>query len=366
MKSQSENRGEQKMAMTKETITSERMTAETMSSALTAENLHMKYKSFVLDIPELRIPKGFVTALIGENGAGKTTLLRILAGVVLNYHGKISYFDERISMDDTNVRSRIGYTAPGSYFLPNWTGENVRDISPTLYPGFDVSRFDEFIREMAMEGYHNKAVDMSDGNRMKLELASVLARNTDLLLLDELASPLDPLMREKLCDLLRAYIADGSGEKTVLLSSHNVADMESTTDYCIFMAQGRIVEQGFVEDLKEKYVLLTGPAVCMEKLRDMFVSCTGGTNEYTALAERAKLTEIRSAAATTAAMMVSYLSPESEAASQNQVPSPEPPFEGTEPAGSVKNIQADDAIVAERPTLQQISVGILRKYSKIS
>ena len=337
------------MAMTKETIIGERMAAETMSSSLTAENLRMKYKNFLLDIPMLRIPKGFVTALIGENGAGKTTLLRILAGVVLNYRGKISYFDEALSMDDTGVRARIGYTAPGSYFLPNWTGENVRDISPTLYPDFDVSRFDKFIREMAMEGYHNKTVDMSEGNRMKLALASVLARNTDLLLLDEPASPLDPLMREKLCDLLRSYIADGNGEKTVLLSSHNVADMESTTDYCIFMAHGRIVEQGFVEDLKEKYVLLTGPAACMEKLRDMFVSCTGGAHEYSALAERAKLTDIRSAA-------VSLVQ---EAPGEMMA-------EGEGSIGFGKNIPGDDAILAERPTLQQISVGILRRYSKIS
>ncbi len=296
----------------------------TTDSAMTAENLCMQYKHFLLDIPELRIPKGFVTALIGENGAGKTTLLRILAGVILNYKGKVTYFDEKLSMDDSSVRDRIGYTAPGNYFLPNWTGENVRDISPALYPDFDAARFDEFIQEMAMEGFHNRCVDMSEGNRMKLELASVLARKTDLLLLDEPASPLDPLMREKLCDLLRSYIAEGNGDRTVLLSSHNVADMESTTDYCIFMAQGRIVEQGFVEDLKEKYVLLTGPASLMRKLQDMFVSCTGGSNELSALAEAASLTQIRSAAA------------------------------------------ADDTIVAERPTLQQISVGILRRYSRIS
>ncbi|MDY6285866.1 MAG: ABC transporter ATP-binding protein [Lachnospiraceae bacterium] len=295
-----------------------------MNNALTAENLRMQYKHFLLDIPELRIPKGFVTALIGENGAGKTTLLRILAGVILNYKGKVTYFDEKLSMDDSSVRGRIGYTAPGNYFLSNWTGENIRDISPALYPGFDAARFDEFIREMAMEGFHNRCADMSEGNRMKLELAAVLARNTDLLLLDEPASPLDPLMREKLCDLLRAYIAEGNGEKTVLLSSHNVADMESTTDYCIFMAQGKIVEQGFVEDLKEKYILLTGPASLMKKLQDMFVSCSGGSNEFSALAEREKLEQIRSAAA------------------------------------------ADDTIVAERPTLQQISVGILRRYSRIS
>ena len=93
---------------------------------------------------------------------------------------------------------------------------------------------------------------------MKLKLAGVFARETDVLLLDEPASPLDPLMRDNLCDLIREYIDNGQGERSVFFSTHNVADMESVTDYAMIMEQGKIVEQGFVEDLKEKYVIVKG------------------------------------------------------------------------------------------------------------
>ncbi len=94
--------------------------------------------------------------------------------------------------------------------------------------------------------------------RMKVMLASVFARDTKMLLLDEPASPLDPLMRDKLCSMIREYIHQGAGEKSVFFSTHNIADMENVTDYAIIMEKGQIVEQGFVEELKEKYVAVKG------------------------------------------------------------------------------------------------------------
>lgn len=86
---------------------------------------------------------------------------------------------------------------------------------------------------------------------MKLMLAGVMARKTDLLLLDEPASPLDPLMRDKLCQMIGEYIHEGNGKRSVFFSTHNISDMENITDYAIIMENGQIVEQGFVEDLKE-------------------------------------------------------------------------------------------------------------------
>ena len=108
--------------------------------------------------------------------------------------------------------------------------------------------------------YGKEVRSLSDGNKMKLMLATVLARDAKLLILDEPASPLDPLMRDKLCDIIRGYLEEGGGERSVFFSTHNVADMENVTDYAIILEHGNIVEEGFVEDLKEKYVLVKGEA----------------------------------------------------------------------------------------------------------
>lgn len=230
-----------------------------IANAITASDIHKKYKGFQLDIPELHIPKGFATALIGENGAGKTTLIDILAGIRLDYKGKISYLDE----NETNVekvKERLGYTGPGMYFLPNWTIRQVSEVSGLLFDSFDCDRYEAICTELGIgEGDRNKRVStLSDGNRMKLTLAAVLARQPECLLMDEPASPLDPLMRDKLCSMIREYLEAGNGERSVLFSTHNISDMENVTDYCLIMEHGNIVEEGFVEDLKEKYVMVKG------------------------------------------------------------------------------------------------------------
>lgn len=232
-----------------------------MSYAIQVSDIRKKYKGFTLEVPQCHIPKGFATALIGENGAGKTTFLNILAGIRLDYKGKIRYFDEKETNVD-KVKERLGYTGPGSYFLPNWNIKQIAEISELLFDNFDTARYEQLCSELGIGGGDTlkKVSGLSDGNRMKLTLAAVLARKTECLLMDEPASPLDPLMREKLCEMIREYLEEGNGEKSVVFSTHNISDMENVTDYCLIMEHGNIVEEGFVEDLKEKYVLVKGEA----------------------------------------------------------------------------------------------------------
>ena len=230
-------------------------------SVIQAGNLKKKYGDFQLSIPRLEIPRGFATALIGENGAGKTTLLNILSGIRLDFQGEVSYFGDRSRKLDGSVQERIGYTGPGSYYLPHWTIRQVEEISGLLFAGFQKERFRELCEDMGISRSMTKSVKkLSDGNRMKLMLAAVLSRDTELLIMDEPASPLDPLMREQLCDRMRDYLEEGDGERSIFFSTHNIADMENVTDYCLIMEHGTIVEEGFVEELKEEYALVKGEA----------------------------------------------------------------------------------------------------------
>ncbi len=245
------------------------------TEVINGRDLKKKFKGFALDIPSLKIPKGFATALIGENGAGKTTLFHILAGIRLDYKGSLTYFDER-ERDVEKVKERLGYTGPGCYFLPHWTVDQVAEVSGLLFDTFHRERYEKLCQELGLWEEKKSVGKLSDGNRMKLALAAVLARDTDCLLLDEPASPLDPLMRDRLCQMIRNYLAEGAGERSVFFSTHNVADMENVTDYCIILEHGSIVEQGFVEDLKEKYVLVKGEAGDGDRARRVLYSFSGG------------------------------------------------------------------------------------------
>ncbi len=253
---------------------------ETITPIMRCENLMKKFKNFTLDIPELAIPKGYCTALIGENGAGKTTLLNCLAGIRRDYTGSMTFFEQYTDKDreiNPYVKEHIGYTGPNLYFLPNWTIRQIRDLGGMLFETFDEKEFDRILDEIGIADggkidLSKKVSDLSSGNRMKLSIAFVLARDTECLILDEPASPLDPLMRDKLCEILRNYLVSREGERTIFCSTHNVADMEQVTDYAIFLEHGRIVEKGFVEELKEKYILVKGENEDAEAARNVLYS----------------------------------------------------------------------------------------------
>ncbi len=234
--------------------------------AMEIKDLKKSFKGFELNIPELKIPQGFATALIGENGAGKTTLLNILMGIRLDYTGNIKYFDQYTDKDresNPQVKEKKGYTGTSKYYFPQWTIKDIEKISGLLFDNFSKDKFEKLCDELKI-GSNKKAVfdkknsEMSDGNKVKLMLAGVLARDTDMLVMDEPAWPLDPLMRDKLCQMIGDYIDKGDGKRSVLFSTHNISDMENITDYAIIMENGSVVEAGFVEDLKEKYILIKG------------------------------------------------------------------------------------------------------------
>lgn len=293
-----------------------------IQSVIAMHNLTKEFKGFALNIPTLEIPKGFATALIGENGAGKSTLINILAGIRLDYKGEIDYFNGE--KEDKVIRENIGYTGPGNYFMPHWTIEQVGEVSELLFDQFHRERYERLCKDLGVKSPDtNKKKEktiakLSDGMRMKTMLAAVFARDTKMLLLDEPASPLDPLMRDKLCAMIRGYLEEGNEEKSVLFSTHNISDMENVTDYVIIMEKGKIVEQGFVESLKEKYILVKGEKTDENRAEGILLGFEKGAYGYEGLCLAEDLDKL-----------------------------------------------AGMDIVTETPTLSQISVAVMKKYTSL-
>ena len=228
-----------------------------------SERLNKKFGDFELNLTDFGIPKGLATALVGENGAGKSTLLNILSGIRRDYKGDLTYFDKFKNIEEKGLRDMIGYTGTGMYFIPSWTGNQIRELSKIMYKDFNDDKFMNVARclDLDYDIFTKPAKPnskLSDGNKVKLQLACVFARNTKLLIMDEPASPLDPLMRDALSEMIRKYIKAGNGERTVFFSTHNISDMENVTDYIMIMEKGKIVEQGYSKDIKEKYRFIRG------------------------------------------------------------------------------------------------------------
>lgn len=247
-----------------------------MDSILTAKGFTKKYSKFTLGELDFEIPKGFATALIGANGAGKTTLIDALCGVIRKTDGEVTYFGEHTDIDLPEVRERIGYCASNAFFPQGWTSKDIAISMELAFDSFSREKFRTLCEQLDVDSDVTKKpkamYKQSDGNRMRISLAAVFARETDLLVLDEPGSSLDPLMRDRLCDRLREYLDDGDGEKSIIFSTHNIADMENAADYAIFMDKGRIIEQGFVEELKEKYMIARGAAEDYDKAEHLLMS----------------------------------------------------------------------------------------------
>ncbi len=258
-----------------------------MKNAVILKNVTKKYGKFKLGEINLSIPCGFSTALIGTNGAGKTTLLDVICKINGKSGGEITYFDEYNDADDPSVRNAIGYCSASELFPQEWNTAKIAKIMDLAFDNFSKERFTQLCTSMGLDTPDTKIQKklslMSDGNKMKTYLAATMARDTRMLILDEPASPLDPLMRDTLCDMFREYLAQRDGERSILFSTHNIADMEAVTDYAVIMAHGQIIETGFVEDLKEKYRIVNGPSEDEQAAAKYLISHTTNRTIYEGL-----------------------------------------------------------------------------------
>lgn len=257
-----------------------------MKNVLSLNNLTKKYDKFTMGCITIDIPCGFSTALIGSNGAGKTTLLETICGLSGKYEGQATFFEKYTNPDDPYVRMQTGYCS-ASLFPVFWDIRKTEYMMSAAFKNFSSKKFRELCKSMQIDIKKNqKILEMSAGTSMKLILAATLARDTDLLILDEPASALDPLMRDRLCGMFRNYLAEKDGERSVLFSTHNIADMEYVTDYAIIMANGKIIEHGFTEELKEKYCMVNGDTVNAEKAKPYMLSFTINDTIYEGLAPK--------------------------------------------------------------------------------
>ncbi len=241
-----------------------------MDSVIVAKGLEKKYKKFTLGPVDFEIPKGFSTALVGANGAGKTTLLDVLCGIIEATSGSITYFDTVTDVEQNETKERIGYLAAQGMYPLHWSPYDVAMANKLGFKNFHEDKFWELCKQYGVAAYgekKEKLSTLSDGNRIRLCLAAAFARDTDLLVLDEPGSNLDPLMRDRLCGQFREYQEEGNGEKTILFSTHNIADMENVTDYAILMYDGKMIESGFVNDLCERYLLVSGENSTFDKIK---------------------------------------------------------------------------------------------------
>ena len=216
-------------------------------SVIQIQNLTKYYgKTLALDSVDLAVEQGEVFGFIGPNGAGKTTTLRILLGLLRKNAGKVSVLGGDPWRDAVALHRRLAYVPGDVNLWPRLSGGEVIDLLARLRGGFDQSRRDELVKRFALDPTR-QCRTYSKGNRQKVALIAALVSDVELFILDEPTSGLDPLMeatfRECVAEIKRAG-------KTVLLSSHILAEVEALCDRISIIKEGKIVETGTLTELR--------------------------------------------------------------------------------------------------------------------
>ncbi|NUL49075.1 ABC transporter ATP-binding protein [Cellulosimicrobium funkei] len=204
-----------------------------------------------LDNLNLDIAAGEIHGFLGPNGAGKSTTMRVLLGLLRPDSGTVTLFGRDPWKDASELHKRLAYVPGDVELWPNLTGGEVIDMFLRLRAGsagktHSTKRRDELIERFDLDP-RKKTRTYSKGNRQKVALISALATDVDLLLFDEPTAGLDPLMEIVFQEVIKEAQSQG---RSVLLSSHILAQVEALSDRISIIRAGHIVESGTLSELR--------------------------------------------------------------------------------------------------------------------
>jgi ABC-2 type transport system ATP-binding protein len=226
------------------------------TAAIDARGLGKRYgRHWALADCTLSIPAGHVAGLVGPNGAGKTTLINLATGMLAPTTGTVEVLGGRPANGPGQL-ARVGYVAQDT---PVYDGLSLADhfrLGAHLNPRWDAELARRRIGQLGLDP-KQKAGRLSGGQRAQLALTLALAKRPELLILDEPIASLDPRARREFLQVLMNAVAEQ--ELSVVMSSHQLADLERVSDYLIVLIASRVRIEGEVDELLATHHLLTGP-----------------------------------------------------------------------------------------------------------
>ncbi|MFE7749076.1 ATP-binding cassette domain-containing protein [Streptomyces sp. NPDC057428] len=218
-----------------------------MTKAITAAGLRKSFgRTHALNGLDLSVETGEVHGFLGPNGAGKSTTIRVLLGLLRADSGAVKLLGRDPWHDAVELHRRLAYVPGDVELWPGLTGGEAIDLLSRLRGAPDKRRRDELIERFDLDPT-KKGRAYSKGNRQKVAIVAALASDAELLLLDEPTAGLDPLMEVVFQDVILQAKAAG---KTVLLSSHVLAQVEKLADRVSIIRLGRTVQSGSLSEMR--------------------------------------------------------------------------------------------------------------------
>lgn len=224
-----------------------------MQPAVEIRGLRKVYPKFTLGPVDLTVPPGAIYGFVGPNGSGKTTTLDLIFGMGQKDAGTIRVCGLDHERDEVAVKSRIGYVSPDLDFRPWGRVGGAIAFVRGFYPAWDDAYCSYLLRAFELDR-DDKVMTLSFGGRIKLALVLALSWRPSVLVLDEPTVGLDAISKQQLFSELLSAVRDE--ERTVLISSHAISDLERFADHVGMIKQGRIVFEGAITDILDRYRLV--------------------------------------------------------------------------------------------------------------
>lgn len=239
------------------------------------------WKSFdgccALNGTNMHVPKGAVYGLVGPNGAGKSTLIRHITGVYRPDAGSVEIAGEPV-YENAGVKSRMAYIPDELFYFLQADTLEMKRFYAGIYPDFNEKLFEKLRDFFPNIDVKRNIRRLSKGMQKQVAFWLALCTNPELMVLDEPVDGLDPVMRRQMWSLILSEVA--AGQTTVLISSHNLRELEDVCDYVGIMNQGQVVVEHSLSELqgnvsKIQVAFEQGMPVLPEQFEVMHMSNTG-------------------------------------------------------------------------------------------
>ena len=203
-----------------------------------------------LDDMSMTVPTGAVYGLVGPNGAGKSTIIRHLTGIYRQDAGEIT-IDGAPVFENPEVKSRIAYIPDDIFYYANASIREMMDFYRSIYPHFDAERFKKLADVFGLDPKRQMR-RLSKGMQKQAAFWIAVSLRPEILILDEPVDGLDPVMRRRIWSIIMADVAENG--TTVLVSSHNLRELEDVCDSVGIMNKGKIMLERSLNELQENIV----------------------------------------------------------------------------------------------------------------
>lgn len=222
---------------------------------LMVDGLCKQYPTFRLQDVSFSMQPGTIMGFIGRNGAGKTTTLKSILHLVHPDGGKIEIFGMDMDTHEREIREKIGFVSGGIFCYPRKRLQTLSAVTRRFYPGWDDARYRQLLSRFSLDE-HKRVCELSEGMKVKYQLAVAMSHGAQLLILDEPTSGLDPVSRDELLELFMT-LAEQDGV-SILFSTHITSDLDACADAVTYIRDGKIVESCEKAAFTGKWLLISG------------------------------------------------------------------------------------------------------------